>query len=424
MRKGIWVITLAVILVMIGFMAETKHTSAIAIFLTLEQSVRYSEYIVIGTITNENAIVDPNGWPTHTLYTISIEKVIKGKNSVDNIVIKVFGGIAGDKRTEATDQPYLVLKKRYLLFLGQTNENGVYAILQGIYYSNIDGYDIAVASTVREILNTMERCGIPPAFSNSSKPESVTQDYLVKKSDCIVTGKVNMIYEYSRSYTHESSISGINLVLEKVIKGQLETKEIRISTQLGKWSELEEWIWKVPTLRETERVLLFLKVEKQGEYSVLGGSDGVLCIESKWKKPDGTEDKLLNRITNTMRNNNVAIALPLKEWIGYPPPAPVWTGFGGLVAIFFAFGGVLDVIVIRRRRRGLPSIIDKKRWNLIDCFIGVTLFSSLIFALYLIAFTSNPWWFGLIVLAIFWGLIAPLVIKRFAIRISRTIHPA
>ena len=138
-----------------------------------------SDLIVLGTITDrKNDLVtvesgNSSGFRPYTIFTLSVEKVIKGETNTDEVFIRVPGGYIGEIFQVPTEG-YFSESDRMLVLLFH-NDNGFYTIPhRGIswFESPSKGVklDISLDDSLGNIIALMKKNNIPISLPPSEWP--------------------------------------------------------------------------------------------------------------------------------------------------------------------------------------------------------------------------------------------------------------
>lgn len=390
--------------------------------VSLEESVQRADLIIIGTVTDARVGEKAAGFYYSRLLTVRVESVLKGKPDMKGKEISVWMASGGPVAFPFPPVTPCEIGGKLLLHLSKKNETT---------FVSYDPIPLSMPSDCKPnmmlhsnfallVHRILEICRLDQTAGliQPSTPK-ITIEEQVSGADYILIGTViserNEFKKLGVSNITDVTLS--TLAVEQVIKGTPDIEQVVVRTEIGAFDRLEDWIWDTPGLAVSDKVLVFLKRSRE-EFSVLGGQYGVIYLDSKWKQPDRNWDGAIWRIIGIMLDRNLPISMSVTDWIYYPPLAPLWIGSCSLVALFPIFGIAIWLEDRRRVKNGLPHL-KETRWNIIDWFYVVIWVGSTAFSIYIIAATSNPWWFGLVVIIIFWGSIIPMAIKRYFLKCKR-----
>jgi hypothetical protein len=178
----------------------------------------------------------------------------------------------------------------------------------------------------------------PPSLSlttssiSPSKTPVLPTEYLkdplngiVVKADCIVSGNITSqrletVPQGSGTFTYTYS----TLTIDKVIKGDSETKELIIKTHGIAFGETQ--------LQVAAKYLICLHkigddlfapeygpMPTSGTFPIDSTDAGVLWVKSKTVSTRNPLDEVVGRVIQIMRANNIPVALPQDQW----PPLPI-----------------------------------------------------------------------------------------------------
>jgi hypothetical protein len=187
----------------------------------------------------------------------------------------------------------------------------------------------------KPIISDVSPSASPKETTNS--PEETIQDPIERNTitaDLITLATVTELNVALETHERvEDVYSTYTLVPEKIIKGDTDLKVFYIKLRGGILKDEKEnanmsILPSEGSSKISDQVLMCLKNEGDGFYSVIGGDMGVLWAKKangeifEFIKINGermTFDKVLGIIIRTLRVNNIPIALPHEEW----PPQPV-----------------------------------------------------------------------------------------------------
>ncbi|MBI2831799.1 MAG: hypothetical protein HYX79_06045 [Chloroflexi bacterium] len=128
-----------------------------------------SDLIAAGTITNLRYEVvtrgqgDRAGKYAYTVFTLSVDKVIKGNPATKEVFIRVEGGKIDDKVSQQASGYYFDISDRVLVCL-QQGVDGVYTILpRGLRWSKYS-YPSEIRDVISQIVQVMRDNNIPSPF--------------------------------------------------------------------------------------------------------------------------------------------------------------------------------------------------------------------------------------------------------------------
>ena len=143
----------------IGTLISAKDASAITLppgSVSLEDVVVKSDLIVVGTITDNRCEVvtvgegESAGKHVYTIFTLSVEKVIKGDPDTKEVLIRVEGGVIGDTGLWVEDQYYFLVSDGVLLCLDEKGNNIFGLRFGGMLW--IEGKATRVDVSLREVI--------------------------------------------------------------------------------------------------------------------------------------------------------------------------------------------------------------------------------------------------------------------------------
>jgi hypothetical protein len=136
----------------------------------LTETVIKADFIVLGTITDKKYDIvtiesgNTTGKYTYTIFTLAVEKVIKGDPSTTQVFIKTLGF--------ETDPSYFLLKDKILTLLNHQNDN--YYTLAGLQWfesPSIGAHAVVkLQDAIGRILQIMRVNNIPIALPSSEWP--------------------------------------------------------------------------------------------------------------------------------------------------------------------------------------------------------------------------------------------------------------
>ena len=135
--------------------------------------------------------------------------------------------------------------------------------------------------------------------SNAQQNQKLVQN-LTENSDLILEGKV--VKQSSRWNSDKSRIyTDVSLEVEEYLKGNKGNKTITVTTLGGEVDGVGELYSHMPTFKNDEEVLLFVKKDKEGDnYKVLDGEDGKMTLNRD--KVTGEKIGFSNKKVSTIKN--------------------------------------------------------------------------------------------------------------------------
>ncbi len=82
---------------------------------TLDDLDRQADYIIVGTVTNQNGLQENKTISTQT--AIAVEEWVRGSSIGDTVVVKELGGIIGDVMMVVPGSPHFEQRERVVLFM-------------------------------------------------------------------------------------------------------------------------------------------------------------------------------------------------------------------------------------------------------------------------------------------------------------------
>jgi len=137
-----------------------------------------------------------------------------------------------------------------------------------------------LASHVRSFAAAMCILVLTAAFSTAvAQQRPMTVDELAKQADVVAVGRVTaMKSEWDEGKTR--IITRVSLAVDEYLKeGTERSKTVTIVTPGGEIGEVGEMYTHVPTFRQSENVVVFLRKDNRGDYRVSGGTQGKYSIE-------------------------------------------------------------------------------------------------------------------------------------------------
>ena len=127
---------------------------------------------------------------------------------------------------------------------------------------------------------------------------------LTKNSEVVLIGKVSK--QESKWNENKSAIyTDVTIEVNEYLKGKTEEKSITVSHLGGEVGEVGELYTHIPTFKEQEEMVLFVKMNKNdGKYRVYNGDNGKIEIiennnsKEKFTKSNKKVDDLRNEINN------------------------------------------------------------------------------------------------------------------------------
>ena len=327
----------------------------------LKKIVIKSDLIVLGEISDKRYEVvtaesgNTTGKFTYTIFTLSIEEVIKGDLTTKQVFIK-------------TIEPYFLIKDRILTLLNRGNDN--YYTLAGLQWfesPSTGAYAVVkLQEAIGRIIKIMKENDIPialkitylppppppvpsPAPAAPSppdidqpqpKPQPAPTTFrpslpptpidpiseltdIVEKAALIVLGtitdkryEVRAEIQYDKS-TRDYIYTIFTLTVEKVIKGDPNIKEVFVETAGGLWQTPSGWYFSIGN-----RGLISL-YRKNNYYKVLYllWGESTMSVKVPWSLPTSNLQEIIGLIIRIAKDNNIPVALPESEW----PPIPAYT---------------------------------------------------------------------------------------------------
>jgi len=304
---------------------------------------------------------------TYTIFTLSIEEMIKGDPTTKQVFIKVIGGLAGSPGPEPPG-PYFSITDRILTLLNRLDDNVYTVPYGGIQW--IESPSIGAKSVVKlqdaigHVIQIMKANNIPislkitylppvpppvpatPSPADTTKPGPIPQPtgpikapvltltpidpiheltQLIEKSAFIVLGtitdkryEVRAEIQYDKS-TRDYVYTIFTLTVEKVIKGDPDIKEVFIGTPGGLGQNPRGW---------------YFALGNRGLFSLDGGGniykvsylfwgESTSSAKMPWSLPPMTLQETIGLIIRILKDNNIPIALPESEWPPLPATIPV-----------------------------------------------------------------------------------------------------
>lgn len=127
MKNKIIPISLSILL----FLFLSKAGAVSVVEMDLQDLAEYAETIVIGKVAGMENITTEMGIPSHTKYHFTVEKVIKGNFSGNEISFKLRGGEANGFVLHIPGMPILKKGGKYLLFLNSEKGEDIYCPILG-----------------------------------------------------------------------------------------------------------------------------------------------------------------------------------------------------------------------------------------------------------------------------------------------------
>ncbi len=312
----------------------------------ITKMVEKSDYIVIGTVIGSaskcSKWTEEGPKNIYTIIDFDVEKVLKGNITTELLQLTVEGGQIGDYMLDVSYEPSFRVNDRVLLFLcsiidGTKEELRVYNGKLGVMYLGGDRLVIEFPSSVKamsDILWCVQNGELPvQAQSSELAGQVITSDHVIMG---IVTGVENgEVYE---NVPWPPGWIGYKVSVDKILKGDVEP-EIMVRADTGPISSIEDWLWDVPVLEESDKVVLFLKKGIDGYYSVVGGQRSVLYLESEWYEPVENQSDVICSIVSIMRENDIPVMLSKADLAECRTPFPVWA-IVAIVCVCLVFIGV------------------------------------------------------------------------------------
>jgi len=174
----------------------------------------------------------------------------------------------------------------------------------------------------KAVLILMLFFSIISSFIGCAPPDPLTETVI--KADLIVLGTItdnrtDVVTIVSDNSTGKRAYTLFTLSVEKVIKGNPDTKEVLIKVKGG---PISSDVYQVPIegyFSISDRLLAALHLEANNVYTI--PSSGLVWCERPTigARPLESLSDSIGRVIQTMIENNVPIALPRSEW----PPLPV-----------------------------------------------------------------------------------------------------
>jgi hypothetical protein len=304
-----------------------------------------SDMIILGTVTDlKYDIVDVvegehSGKSIHTIFTVSIEKVIKGDSATKELFIRGEGGMTAEV-AEIPNPNYLISDK-VLVCLGRENNEFYTLLTDGLIwiYSSKYGMDISpltLSDSIGLVIKIMQANNLPIALPQSEwppLPASTTLPYPlpttssdiftgpVLNADIIVLGTITGEKYEEVTVTNNGGTGTFTYVIytlsiEKVIKGDAGLKEVFIKEEAGV-VDGGQWYFNL-----NERTLICLHEINAGfyapKYSPANTVPDVLWMKGDTRVSSTSLDDVIGRVIVIMQANKIAITLPHSEW----PPLP------------------------------------------------------------------------------------------------------
>ncbi|MBP1649260.1 MAG: hypothetical protein H6Q30_2705 [Bacteroidetes bacterium] len=113
----------------------------------------------------------------------------------------------------------------------------------------------------------------------SAQQKQKTVDELTKQADVVAVGRVTALKsEWDEGKTR--IITRVTLTVDEYLKeGTERSKTVNIVTLGGEIGDVGEMYTHVPTFRQSENVVVFLRKDNRGDYRVSGGTQGKYSIE-------------------------------------------------------------------------------------------------------------------------------------------------
>ena len=113
----------------------------------------------------------------------------------------------------------------------------------------------------------------------SAQQKQKTVDELTKQADVVAVGRVTALKsEWDEGKTR--IITRVTLTVDEYLKeGTERSKTVNIVTLGGEIGDVGEMYTHVPTFRQSENVVVFLRKDDRGDYRVAGGTQGKYSIE-------------------------------------------------------------------------------------------------------------------------------------------------
>ena len=113
----------------------------------------------------------------------------------------------------------------------------------------------------------------------SAQQKQKTVDELTKQADVVAVGRVTALKsEWDEGKTR--IITRVTLTVDEYLKeGTERSKTVNIVTLGGEIGDVGEMYTHVPTFRQSENVVVFLRKDNRGDYRVAGGTQGKYSIE-------------------------------------------------------------------------------------------------------------------------------------------------
>jgi hypothetical protein len=137
-----------------------------------------------------------------------------------------------------------------------------------------------LASHVRSSAAAMCILILTAALSTAlAQQKQKTVDELSKQADVVAVGRVTaMKSEWDEGKTR--IITRVSLAVDEYLKeGNERSKTVTVVTLGGEIDEVGEMYTHVPTFRQSEHVIVFLRKDNRGDYRVAGGTQGKYSIE-------------------------------------------------------------------------------------------------------------------------------------------------
>lgn len=131
--------------------------------------------------------------------------------------------------------------------------------------------------------------------------EELSLEGLTSQADLIVVGTVTHFNSYwNPEHTH--IFTDVSLSVETTVKGVVGTEEVVVRLAGGQVEGITQWASDSPSLALGERVLLFLRSQEGGTFSVVGGFQGEYAVEGEEVAGQGKPlAQLISEIEKIMR---------------------------------------------------------------------------------------------------------------------------
>jgi hypothetical protein len=328
----------------------------------LEDDVIKADCIVSGKIVDKSY----EGINAPTIFTLSVEKMIKGDPSIKEIKIEADAGHVGSPYFQISElvlvclkkgneEIYTVLESSPFLPDGRVSIEGSYAVLWSFPYENPLAFEKR-DQMIGRILRIMRLNNIPIALPEKGRPPEpadpetppiplrtketppvsspvVFQEGHFKEavieSEYIVTGTISdKKYE---TITYDNQVKFVytiyTLKVDKIIKGDPNNSELYVKTLGGKIDENRESIlageiiFDIPSdvlglTRKDEFNTYHIEEDDENTYFI---GHGPLWVDSATRSTSPDLETTIGWLINDLRANNIPITLPDKDW----PPLPV-----------------------------------------------------------------------------------------------------